>query len=271
MYETYSALRIEQKGRLLTVTMDRPPRNASNAAMHRELSMVFRDIARDPGTDVVVLTGAGDSFCAGGDLNEMRTRLDRPELWVAAMREAREIVLSMLDLDKPVIARVNGPAIGLGCTLALLCDFIVAVETARIADPHVRIGLAAGDGGSLVWPMSIGFPRAKEFLLTGDAIAAADAAAMGLINRAVPAAELDATSFGFAERMINGSQAAIRSTKRAINLLMQQGLRPLVDAQLGLETLTFLGADHRAGVQAMLDRKEPDFRSARAATGSTDR
>lgn len=262
MYETYTSLRIERRGRLLIVTMDRPPRNASNAAMHRELSTVFRDIARDPDTDVVVLTGAGDSFCAGGDLNEMRTRLDQPQLWVTAMREAREIVLGMLDLDRPVVARVNGPAIGLGCTLALLCDYIVAVETARIADPHVRVGLAAGDGGALAWPMSIGFPRAKEFLLTGDAIEARDAAAMGLINRAVPAEELDAAAFGFAERLLKGSQPAIRGTKRAINLLLQQGLRPLVDAQLGLETLTFLGADHRTGVQALTERREPDFRAA---------
>jgi enoyl-CoA hydratase len=250
---------MERRGRVLTVTMDRPPRNASNSVMHRELSTVFRDIARDAATDVVVLTGAGEAFCAGGDLGEMRDRLDRPDIWAGTMREAREIVLGLVELDKPVVARVNGAAIGLGCTLALLCDVIVAVETARLADPHVRIGLAAGDGGAIAWPLAIGVPRAKEFLLTGDAIAATDAAAMGLINRAVPAAELDAVAYGFAGRLAGGSQAAIRGTKRAINLLLQPGLRALVDAQLGIETLTFLGPDHREGVQAALEKRAPDF------------
>lgn len=259
MYDAYRSLGIARRGRILTVTMDRPPRNASNAAMHRELSTLFRDIARDDGTDVVVLTGAGESFCAGGDLAEMRARLDQPGLWIAAMREAREIVLSLLDLEKPVVARVNGPAIGLGCTLALLCDIIVAVETARLADPHVRIGLAAGDGGAIAWPLSVGFARAKEFLLTGDAVAAPEALAMGLINRAVPAAELDAVAYGFAERLAAGSQPAIRGTKRAINLLLQGGLRPLLDAQLGIETLTFLDRDHRAGVEAALEKRAPEF------------
>ncbi|MGE5510770.1 MAG: enoyl-CoA hydratase-related protein [Bacteroidota bacterium] len=258
MYEDYKLLKTERRGRVLVVTIDRPPLNASNRVVHKELSRIFFDIAKDDETNVVVLTGAGTAFCAGGDLNEMKKRMEDQTLWAEVMREARDIVLGIVTLDKPIIARVNGPAVGLGATIALLCDIIIAVDTAKIADTHVKIGLVAGDGGSIAWPLGVGLPKAKEYLLTGDPLTATEAARIGLINHALPADQLDARVYGLAERLATGSQQAIRGTKRAINMWMGN-VSAVVDAHLGLETLTYQGRDHRIGVDAFLEKKQPQF------------
>jgi enoyl-CoA hydratase len=258
MYEDYKLLKTERRGHVLVVTIDRPPLNASNMVMHRELSRIFFDIARDDETNVVVLTGAGKAFCAGGDLNEMKKRMEDQTLWAEVMREARDIVMGIVTLDKPIIARVNGPAIGLGATIALLCDIIIASETAKFADTHVRIGLVAGDGGSIAWPLSVGLPKAKQYLFTGDSLTAAEAERIGLISEVVPSDQLDDKVYGLADRLATGSQHAIRGTKRAVNMWMGN-VSAIVDAHLGLETLTYQGRDHRTGVDAFLRKKTPQF------------
>jgi enoyl-CoA hydratase len=258
MYDSYQLLKTERRGRVLIVTIDRPPLNASNMVMHRELSTIFFDIARDDETNVVVLTGAGKAFCAGGDLNEMKKRMEDQRLWAEVMREARDIVMGIVTLDKPIIARVNGPAIGLGATIALLCDIIIAADTAKFADTHVRIGLIAGDGGSIAWPLSIGLPKAKQYLLTGDSLTATEAERIGLISDVVPADQLDARVYDLADRLAAGSQQAIRGTKRAVNMWMNN-VSAIIDAHLGLETLTYQGRDHRAGVEAFLEKRKPQF------------
>ena len=132
----------------------------------------------------------------------MQQKIDRPELWDAtSLPEAKRIIFRMLECDKPVIARVNGHAVGLGATVALMCDIIIAADTAKIGDPHVNAGLVAGDGGALIWPQLIGFARAKEYLFTGDLMTAAEAHRIGLINHVVPAEELDAKVYGLARRL----------------------------------------------------------------------
>lgn len=248
-YDQYRLLAVERRGKVLVVTMNRPPVNASNSAMHGELSRIFGEIARDDLVEVVVLTGAGRAFSAGGDLDEMRDRLDQPERWLNSMREAREIVLSMLDLDKPIIARVNGHAIGLGATLALLCDIVIAVESAKIADSHVKVGLVAGDGGALVWPHRVGITRAKEYLLTGTPINAVEAERIGLINHVVPADQLDARVYELADALAAGASRAIRLTKRALNMGLKRDALAMIDAQLGFETESFLSEEHRSAVR----------------------
>ena len=150
MYSDYRHIAASRRGRILTLTLDNPPLNAVNRALHDELSYIFQDVARDDGCDIVVLTGAGRAFSAGADLEEMKRATEDAALRSALMSRAPHIVHAMLALDKPVIARLNGHAMGLGTTLALLCDVVIAADTARIADPHVGIGLSAGDGGALI-------------------------------------------------------------------------------------------------------------------------
>lgn len=256
----YNKLSLTRAGRLLTITMNRPELlNAVNLEMLEELADVFTYAAADADSDVVVLTGAGKAFSAGGDLEHIAGNAARPEQFEYEARLAKRIVFSMLDLDKPLICRMNGHAVGLGATLALMCDVIFASDTAKIGDPHVALGLVAGDGGAAIWPQRIGFGRAKEFLLTGDLLTAAKAQEIGLINHSVPASELDATVSAFCDRMLNGATKAIRWTKVLINLELKRVVHSVLDAGLAYEGLSAHSADHREGVQALLEKRKPVF------------
>src|SRR5699024_8233777 len=154
------------------------------------------------------------------------------------VRLAKRIVNSMLDLDKPVVAKLNGDAVGLGATLALFCDVIYAAEHARIGDAHVRIGLAAGDGGAIAWPQRLGLTRAKEYLLTGELILAPEAEIIGLINHCVPAAELDDVVTVFCNKLLDGSSRAIRATKVLTNMELKRVATSVMDAGIASEALT---------------------------------
>lgn len=258
MFEDYRHLRFERRGRILTVVMDRPEvKNATNIRMHRELSTVFADCARDPDSDVIVLTGAGDAFSAGGDIRAMRDKIADRALWNDTVNEARALFYSVLDLDKPLIARINGPATGLGATLAVYSDVAVAVDTAVIADPHVKVGLVAGDGGALMWPLLVGFQKAKALLMLGDQLAAPEAAALGLIAEAVPAAQLDARVYGLAERLAAGAPLAVRGTKLAINHTLRQLALATFEYGVALETQSQLSRDHAEAVEAFLAKRAP--------------
>lgn len=253
----YRTIRIERRGRVLHLTLDRAAAlNAVDAVMHEELARVFTDAGNDPGSDVVVLTGAGRAFCAGGDIDWMQDAIDHPENFETTVAEAKRIVFSLLDCEKPTIAKINGPAVGLGATLALFCDIGFAAETAYLADPHVSVGMVAGDGGAVIWPQLVGFARAKEFLFTGDRIAAPRAAEIGLINHAVAAADLDAAVDAFADRLVNGSVKAIRWTKVTVNIALKQLAHSMMDTGLAYEALTNAGADHRERVRAFRERSE---------------
>ena len=256
MYSNYQRIHAERRGRILVLTLNRPEaRNATDALMHKELTTIFRDVARDDEADVVVLTGAGDCFSAGGDYEGMQARMENHAYWQQGIEEGRDMLISLLDLDKPVIARINGHAIGLGATLALFCDITVAAEDAKIADPHVKIGLVAGDGGAIIWPLLVGQAKAKELLLLGDAVRGSEAAALGLVNHAVPRDRLDEKVFGIAERLAAGSAQAIQGTKRAINMGLKAQVHALIDAHLGLETLSHLSDYHRNAVRAFLVKR----------------
>ena len=259
-YANYTCIRAERVRRVLTLTINRPDvLNAVNAALHEELSRIFYDAGADPDTDVVVLTGAGRAFCAGGDIDWMQEAIDRPESFEDTAVEAKKIIFGLLDCEKPIICRMNGHAVGLGATIALFCDIIIAVDSARIGDPHVRVGLVAGDGGAVIWPQLIGFARAKEFLMTGDLIGAADAARIGLINHAVPAAELDAKVAGIVGKLANGATKAIRWSKVAVNIPLRQLAHSMMDASLAYEVVSNRTADHREAVAAFREKRKPRF------------
>lgn len=256
----YETLSLSRKGRLLTIAMNRPELlNAINLKLHEELAEVFVFAAADPHSDVVVLTGTGKAFSAGGDFDHLTHNANHPEDFDEEVRLAKRIVFAMLDLDKPLICRMNGHAVGLGATLALFCDIIFAAENAKIGDPHVNVGLVAGDGGAVIWPQRIGLCRAKEFLLTGELLRATEAAEIGLINHAVAADELDARVDAFCERLLKGAQTAIRSTKILLNQETKRLAHALMDTGMAYEALTIRSADHREAVTAMKEKREPVF------------
>lgn len=257
----YETLDLSRQGRRLTITMNRPDSlNAVDRTMHHELADVFPWAAADAQSDVIVLTGAGRAFSAGGELGDMEDSIAHPERFDEGLAVAKRIVMSLLDIEKPVVARINGHAVGLGATLALLCDVSFAAEDARIGDPHVRVGLVAGDGGAAFWPHLVGFARAKEYLLTGELLTGAKAAEIGLVNHAVPASDLDAACDAFCDRLLAGATRAVRWTKAVMNIELKRLAAQAMDAGLAYEALSVRTADHREGVAAIRERREPRFR-----------
>jgi enoyl-CoA hydratase len=227
--------------------------------MHAELARVFHEINSDPDTDIVVLTGTGRAFTAGGDINWMQQMIDDPREFQKAVVEGKAIVFDFLELEKPVIAKVNGDAVGLGATLGLFSDVIFASDRARIGDPHVAVGLVAGDGGAIIWPQLIGYARAKEFLFTGELVDAGRAAAMGLINHCVPHDELNTRVDAFARRLAAGPLKAIQWTKVSVNIGLKQLAHSILDASLAYEGQSNLTLDHREAVRAFLEKRGPRF------------
>ncbi len=259
-FSAYRTIAFQRRGRVLEVALNRPEHlNAVDERMHEELAYLFDDVARDAQSDVVVLTGSGRAFCAGGDIRWMQSAIEEPARFEKTAREGKKLVFSLLECEKPIIAKVNGHATGLGATLGLFCDVIFAAETAKIGDPHVSVGLVAGDGGAVIWPQLIGYARAKEYLMTGDLLRAAEAARIGLINHAVPAAELDARVAEFADRLAKGATKAIRWSKVSVNVGLRQLAHAIMDTSIAYESLTARSRDHHEAVKAFAERRAALF------------
>ena len=259
-YDRYKALNIEKKDAVLTITIDRPEaRNAVNPQMHEEFSHIFLDAGRDPEVSVVVLTGSGDAFSAGGDIDWLLALDGDLSATAASIENDRRIQNALLDLEKPIIARVVGPAVGLGCSLALFCDFVYATPDARFADPHVAIALVAGDGGAVIWPQLVGYARARKYLLTGDPISGSEAADIGLITEAVPREQIDETVDAMAKRMANAATLAVKWTKSSINAGLKVTANAIIDRAAAYENLSMLTEDHRIAVEAFSTRSKPQF------------
>jgi enoyl-CoA hydratase len=258
-YAGYSSIRFERVGDVLKVTLANPRNelNAVDGAMHDELRRLFEELKTERAARAVLLTGSGRAFSAGGDFNWM-TSVDTAALY-ELRREGKQIVWNLLDVELPIVAAVNGPAIGLGATLALLCDVIYMADTATVADPHVRVGIVAGDGGAVIWPLALGPAVAKRYLMTGDSISAADAERLGLANAAVPASELEEKALAFAQRLAAGPPLAVRYTKLAVNQLVKQALATAFDYSTALELVTFVSADHKEALQAIREKRKPRF------------
>jgi enoyl-CoA hydratase len=254
----YDFLESELSGGVLTLTLNRPEKlNSVNRQLHNALSRVFTDASLDPAVEIIVLTGAGRCFSAGGDLEFLELCINDTRVFDEVAYEGKKIVYSMLDCEKPIIGKINGHAAGLGATLALFCDITFVAEQARISDPHVRVGLAAGDGGAVIWPQLIGYARAKELLMTGNAVAAPAAAAMGLINYAVAPEDLEARVQAFVEMLQSGHKQAIRSTKVSINVGLKQLAHSVLETSTALERLSNRSEEHRSAVTAMLRKEVP--------------
>jgi enoyl-CoA hydratase len=248
----YEALFVERDGRVLRVWFDRPDQlNAINRAVHAELETIFSDIDRDDATHVAVLGGRGRAFSAGGDLDWLIALNQDPAASYRAIQADRRIQRSLLHLEKPLVARVQGPAVGLGCSIALYADFVIATPEAIFADPHVSVGLVAGDGGALLWPQLIGFMRARRYLLTGEPISGAVAAELGLITDTAQTNELDAAIDAWVHKLLRQPQEALRWTKMSINAGLLTVAAAVLDASAGYENVTQLSKAHADKLQAM--------------------
>jgi enoyl-CoA hydratase len=262
-YGHYQRLKIVIDDRLATVTLNRPEqRNAIDHQMHVELARVWVDLAEDDEVFAVLLTGAGDTFTVGGDVKGMAERPAGDVANEGAVLEpsrARRIVQNLLDLDKPVVCAINGHAIGLGATIALLTDVTVASETAKIGDPHVKVGLVAGDGGAVIWPLLVGPSRAKELLMRGTLLQGAEAHRIGLVNHAVPADQVVETARSIARELADGATWAVRWTKLSVNKMLKQQLNLIFDTSMALEIATFGTEDHQEAVRAFVEKRKPKF------------
>jgi enoyl-CoA hydratase len=257
---SYTTLLLERRGRILHAKLNRPESlNAINHHAHGELVRFFYELATDPLTDVVILSGVGRAFSAGGEIEHMQRMVDDPSIFFQEMPRMKQLIFAILDCPKPLIAKVNGAAIGLGATIALFCDVIFAASNVKIGDPHVRVGLVAGDGGAVIWPLLVGPARAKELLMTGRVLLAEEAERIGLINRVVPAEDLDRTVDEFAEQLSKGALLAIQWTKLCVNAGLKQTAHAVMDASVAYEALSNLSADHREAVLALSEKRAPRF------------
>ncbi len=256
----YQHISFTRQARVLILTLNRPDqRNAVNGRLHAELAQVFTDAQRDEGSDVILLTGAGSAFCAGGDIAWMQQGVDDPAGFERTGREGKDILFSQLDLEKPLICALNGHATGLGASLALLCDVVIAAASAKIGDPHVSVGLVAGDGGALIWPQLIGYARAKRYLLTGDLMTATEAERLGLVSEVVADAQVLPVALALAQRLAAGATQAVRWTKITTNLPLKALIHAHFDAGLAYELLSNRTADHAEAVAAFRERRAPVF------------
>ncbi|GAA3204782.1 enoyl-CoA hydratase/isomerase family protein [Actinocorallia longicatena] len=239
-------LRVECDGPVRTVVLDRPAElNAVDRALHRGLAQVWRCLARDLDARVVIITGAGRAFSAGGDLDWITSFLDDPVARDESLREGAEIIEEMLRFPLPVIAAVNGPAVGLGCSVAVLSDIVLISETAHLADPHVTVGLVAGDGGAAFWPLLTPILRSREYLYTGDRIPAATAVELGLASRTTAPDELLPEARRLAHRLAAQPAEALRGTKRVANMYLSQALSGALQTGFAAEAATMRSPEHR--------------------------
>jgi enoyl-CoA hydratase len=257
----FETLVLDRIGDVLRVTIANPASelNAVDERLHGELTALFAMLRRETQARAVVLTGRGRAFSAGGDfawfpqLRDM-TRLD------ALRRDAKQLIWDLLDVEIPIVAAVNGHAMGLGASIALLCDVILMADTATIGDPHVKVGIVAGDGGVAIWPLALGPARAKQYLLTGDPVSAVEAERIGLVNRVVPAATLAEEAMALATRLAAGAPLAVRYTKIAVNKLVKDALNIAFDTSTALELVTFQSDDHREALAAIAEKRKPQFK-----------
>jgi len=257
----FETLRLRRVDRVLEITIDNPrsPLNTVDHGLHRDLTALFAWLKREHEARAVVLTGHGKAFSAGGDFNWFPELRDRERL-EALRRDAKQLVWDLLDVEVPIVAAVNGHAMGLGASIALLCDVIFMADTATIGDPHVRVGLVAGDGGVAIWPLALGPARAKQYLLTGDPVGADEAERIGLVNRVVAPGKLLEEAHAFAARLAAGAPLAVRYTKLAVNKLVKDALNTAFDASTALEIVTFLSEDHDEALAALREKRAPDFK-----------
>ncbi|MGQ0602643.1 MAG: enoyl-CoA hydratase/isomerase family protein [Anaerolineales bacterium] len=249
---------------ILWITLNRPEvLNAADRRLHTEFVNLWATLDADPNVRCAVITGAGRAFSAGGDLQMVEDAYRDPEEIMRILEEARDLVYNQLRCNVPIVSAINGAAVGAGLVIALLADISIAAESARLADGHVRMGVAAGDHAAIVWPLLVGMAKAKYYLLTSEFVDGREAERIGLVSACVPDEQLHAKAMEVARKLANGPRHAIKYTKRALNQwLLQSG--PIFDHSLALEMLGFFHEDMLAGVEGLRKKQPPQSPSTQS-------
>ena len=254
-YDLPDVISVEADGPLRIVRLNRPEQlNAINDELHLALTRLFPQLTADHDARVAVITGEGRAFSAGGDFDLLDRMVKDSVLRHDVIAEGRELVLNMLRCRVPVVAAVNGPAVGLGCSVIALSDVVYMAESAYLSDPHVTVGLVAADGGPLTWPLHTSLLLAKEYAFTGERISAARAAQIGLANHVCPDAELLDSAIAAAHKIAKLPRQAVEATKRVLNLHLERAVLATIDFAMAAEAESFDTADLRANVDRFLGR-----------------
>ncbi len=258
-YDLPDELTVRAEGTIRIVTLNRPEQlNATNHALHAGLAALFPQLDADDDARVAVLTGAGRAFSAGGDFGYIDELTRDTALRNTTMAHGRQIVTGMVRCRLPIVAAVNGPAVGLGCSLVALSDIVFMAASAHLADPHVVLGLVAADGGPVVWPLLTSIQLAKEYALTGERIPAARAAAIGLVNHVCPDDEVLEQAMACAQRIASLPKGAVEDTKRVVNIQLERAVLAALDFALSAEDRSFTSPELRANLDRMLQREQTD-------------
>lgn len=260
MSHDFTTMDFEHIGDVLVVTIDHPTSdlNAVDHDLHADLTALFPRLRAERSARAVLLTGRGPAFSAGGDFAWFPS-LQEPGALRALALDAKAMIWDLLDVHLPIVTGLNGHAMGLGASIALLTDVVVAAESARIGDPHVAVGLVAGDGGTIAWPLALGPMLAKRFLLTGDAVTAQEARALGLVAEVVSDDQVFDEAMRFATRLAAGAPLAVQGTKAAVNAWIKSTAGPAFDLAMAAEMTTFGSADHKEALAALVEKRTPRY------------
>lgn len=259
-YQKYRHLICEHvEARVVRITLNRPERlNATNELLHQELVRIWLDIEDDDDVSVVILTGAGRAFSAGGDFAMLEQNINDPATRARNWKGATRLVYNIINCSKPIVSAIHGAAVGAGLAAALLADISIAARSAKIIDGHTRLGVAAGDHAAMIWPLLCGMAKAKYYLMTCEPIDGETAERIGLVSMVVDDHELQATALKVARKLADGAPTAIRWTKYALNNWLRM-MGPVFDTSVALEFLGFAGSEVREGLASHLEKRPPRF------------
>jgi enoyl-CoA hydratase/carnithine racemase len=263
-YSRYRHIAVTCENGIATLTLNEPNnRNAIHAEMHSELERVWLDLASDRSVNVIVFTGAGKTFSAGGDIKRMASRFGSDEGWQYSLEipaATKRLFQNILEVSQPIVAAVNGDAVGLGATLALFSDVAIIADSAKFGDSHVKVGLVAGDGGAVIWPLLVGPARAKEFLMRGKLINGTEAHQLGLVNHVAPVGDVMERAMDIAKELNSLPPLAVRWTKLSVNKWIKHQLNLILDASIAYEMLSINSNDHHEAAMSFIEKRPGVFK-----------